>query len=65
MIGNAGLIFQENDVADLQQQLLRLQERPDLRRELGVRGRQRVLEHFTQEQIAAQTVAVYREINRT
>jgi glycosyltransferase involved in cell wall biosynthesis len=64
VIGDAGLIFQENDAADLRQQLLRLQDRPDLRRDLGVRGRQRVLERFTQEQIAAQTVAVYREINR-
>ena len=63
VIGDAGLIFQENDVADLRQQLLRLQQRPDLRRELGVRGRERVLERFTQAQIAAQTVAVYREIH--
>ena len=63
VIGNAGLIFQENDADDLRQQLLRLQGQPELRRELGKRGRQRVLERFTQAQIAAQTVEVYRNIN--
>jgi glycosyltransferase involved in cell wall biosynthesis len=64
VIGDAGLIFQENDAADLRQQLHRLQDQPELRRELGRRGRQRVLERFTQKQIAAQTVAVYREMIR-
>jgi hypothetical protein len=31
---------------------------------LGQRGRQRVLERYTQTQVAAQTVEVYREIMR-
>ncbi len=62
VIGDAGLIFQEDDVTQLRRQLLRLQQQPDLRRKLGERGRQRVLAQYTQEQIAAQTVAVYHEI---
>jgi len=64
VIGDAGLIFEENDVAQLRRHLLRLQQRPELRNELGQRGRQRVLEHYTQTQVAAQTVEVYREIMR-
>jgi glycosyltransferase involved in cell wall biosynthesis len=44
--------------------LLRLQQQPDLRQELGRQGRQRVLERYTQAQIAAQTVAVYRDVMR-
>ncbi|MEP0764281.1 MAG: glycosyl transferase family 1, partial [Chloroflexota bacterium] len=35
---------------------------PDLRRTLGERGRARVLAHYTQAQVAAQTVAVYRAL---
>jgi glycosyltransferase involved in cell wall biosynthesis len=34
----------------------------NLRDELGYSGRQRVLERYTQAQIAAQTVAVYRDM---
>jgi len=64
VIGDAGLIFQENAADDLYQQLRRLQGQPEFRRHLGRRGRQRVLERFTQAQIAAQTVAVYREMMR-
>jgi glycosyltransferase involved in cell wall biosynthesis len=64
VIGDAGLVFPEGDVIGLRRHLLHLQQRPELRRELGQRGRQRVLEHYTQAQIAAQTVQVYREVMR-
>jgi glycosyltransferase involved in cell wall biosynthesis len=64
VIGDAGLIFQEDDVAGLRSCLLKLQQQPELRRELGHRGRQRVLERYTQAQIAAQTVQVYRQMMR-
>jgi D-inositol-3-phosphate glycosyltransferase len=33
-----------------------------LRERLGKAGRQRVLDHYTQEQVAARTVSVYREM---
>ena len=65
VIGDAGLVFQENDAAGLRQTLLELQQKPELRHELGQRGRERVLEHYTQAQIAAQTVQVYREVMST
>lgn len=64
VIGDAGLICEENDVAGLRRHLLYLQQQPEQRRELGHRGRQRVLERYTQAQIAAQTVQVYREVMR-
>lgn len=64
VIGDAGLIFHENDVEGLRRHLLLLQQQPELRRELGLRGRQRVLERYTQAQIAAQTVQVYRDVMR-
>jgi glycosyltransferase involved in cell wall biosynthesis len=64
VIGDAGLIFEENDAAGLRRQLLLLQQQPELRQELGQRGRQRVLERYTQAQVATQTVKVYRDVMR-
>ncbi len=60
VVGNAGLIFPENNVEELAYHLRRLMEDRDFRSTLGKQGRQRILENFTQAQIAAQTVAVYR-----
>jgi len=60
VVGDGGLIFPEGDVAALADRLRQLREQPDLRRQLGQKGRQRVLAHFTQAQVAAQTVAVYK-----
>ena len=64
VIGETGLIFPENDGAALQEHLCALQNDFALRRDLAQRGRQRVLEHFTQEQIARQTVEVYQKVMR-
>lgn len=62
VIGKAGLIFPEDDEAVLCAYLRQLMMSPALRLELGQNGRQRVLEKFTQAQIAAKTVAVYQEL---
>lgn len=64
VIGEAGLIFPENDVSALRAQLQRLQGDAALQRALAQRGRQRVLDHFTQEQIAYQTYEVYQNVLR-
>ncbi len=62
VIGDAGLIFPEEDVAALREALLRLQRDDSLRRDLAERGRARVLAHYTQKQVAAATVDVYRQM---
>jgi glycosyltransferase involved in cell wall biosynthesis len=62
VIGNAGLIVPEGDAAALTRALARLRDETELRRELGRRGRQRMLDRFTQQQVAEQTVAFYRGI---
>jgi glycosyltransferase involved in cell wall biosynthesis len=41
---------------------MRLMRDSDLWADMARRGRERVLAHFTQAQVAAQTVAVYREL---
>ncbi len=65
VIGEAGLIFPEGDEAALQQHLLAVMQSATLRDELGRNGRQRVINQYTQKQIAGQTTAVYREMLAT
>lgn len=62
VIGDAGLVFEEEDIAGLREQLMTLMTQKERRDSLGRHGRERVLQHYTQQQIAAQTVAVYRDI---
>ncbi len=64
VLGEAGLVFPEGDVAALRKTLAKLVESPVLRRELGALGRHRVLRRFTQRQVAESTLAVYREVMR-
>lgn len=62
VLGEAGLIFAEGDSAALRHQIERLYTDTALRESLGAAGRQRVLDHFTHQQIAEETVQVYRNI---
>lgn len=62
VIADAGLIFPENDVAALAGHLRRLQKDASFRIESGQRGRQRVLDHYTQARIARDTWQVYRQM---
>jgi glycosyltransferase involved in cell wall biosynthesis len=64
VIGDAGLVFPEGDVGALRTRLGQLMADPELRAQLAQRGRRRVLAHYTQARIAADTVAVYREVLR-
>ncbi len=54
-----GLIFAENDVRALAHSLQRFQTSPAERRSFALRGRARVLSHYTMRHVAAQTVHVY------
>jgi glycosyltransferase involved in cell wall biosynthesis len=62
VIGEAGLIFPEDDVDGLRAHLLRVMVDEGLRRRLAHAGRERVLAHFTQARIAEDTVRVYGEM---
>lgn len=59
VIGDAGLIFPEGDMAALSQILVELIQRPALRHALGERGRLRVEERYSQRRLAEATLAVY------
>jgi glycosyltransferase involved in cell wall biosynthesis len=60
VVGDAGIVVREADPAALRAALARLLDDEELRRRLGQRGRTRVLECFTNQRIAEQTVRVYR-----
>ncbi len=62
VIGDAGLIFPENDAAELAVRLQALLDGPALGATLGAAGRQRVLERFTMASVAARTVDVYEKL---
>lgn len=62
VIGDAGLVYPEGDVDALHRHLQALIDDLDLWADLARRGRERALARFTQAQIAAQTVEVYRRV---
>ncbi len=62
VIGDAGLLFQEGNVQELAACVRRLLDDPALYAQLAAKGRQRVLEHYTQERIARQMYEVYVEM---
>jgi glycosyltransferase involved in cell wall biosynthesis len=62
VIGDAGLIFPEGDVEGLAAALRVLMEDRPRRQVMGMRGRERVLERYTQSRIADETYAVYCEL---
>jgi len=60
--GETGLIVEPEDPAALAEALDSLAADPARRRELGRRGRARVLDEFTPERMADRTVALYRDL---
>lgn len=62
VIGDAGWTFPENDIQTLHDHLLRLMQDGETRARLARLGHERVLEQFTQSQIAAKTIQVYKEM---
>jgi glycosyltransferase involved in cell wall biosynthesis len=62
VIGEAGLVVPEGDAEALRRALQSLMDDPARRADLAAAGRARALAHYTQDQVAAQTVAVYRQM---
>lgn len=64
VIGDAGLVVTEGDPDALCAAIVQLAADPARRAVLAARGRQRVLERYTQAQIASQSAALYRTVAR-
>ena len=62
VIGDAGLIFQEKDIDSLRDAIEQLYNDKTLRAKLGRKGRARVKKYFTQQNIARETVRVYKKV---
>ncbi len=62
VIGEAGLLFAQEDVTALHAHMQRLMDNPNERRKWAEAGRQRVLATYTMHQIAVQTVELYRQM---
>jgi glycosyltransferase involved in cell wall biosynthesis len=62
VVGDAGLITPEGDARALAAAIARLGSDPALCADLARRGREHVLERFTQEQVARRTAALYVEV---
>ena len=62
VIGDAGLVFAEGDVDQFAAHLQRVLNSAELQQTLAHKGRQRVENNYTQEQIARRTVKVYRSL---
>ena len=62
VIGDAGLVFEERSIEGLARSMEMLMTNDGLRNDLKRRGRQRVLEHFTNTAIAQRTYHVYQSL---
>jgi glycosyltransferase involved in cell wall biosynthesis len=60
VIGDAGLIVPEGNEAALSNAMERLHDDANLRRDLGKRGRERVLAYFTHRKVAVRTLEAYK-----
>ncbi len=62
VIADAGLIFKESDVSDLNRKLKLLLTDENKRAELSRKGRERVQKNYSWKVIAGKTIAVYKEL---
>jgi len=62
VIGDAGLVFPEGDAEVLAIRLRQLMDDPEFHADLSQLGRQRVLDRYTQAQIAEETSEVYQRM---
>ena len=62
VVGEGGTIAPEGDVEGLRSHLQTLMDSADLRRSLALKGRERVLKHYTHHRIAQQTYQCYQQL---
>lgn len=62
VIGDAGIVVPEGDATALAAAISALCDNPQLRREFAERGRQRVLDRYTQQRVAETTCQAYTQV---
>jgi glycosyltransferase involved in cell wall biosynthesis len=63
VIGGAGLVFPEGDVAALSDRLEQLMTRPNLAQDLSQKGYDRAMKHYTNHALARQLLDFYRSLS--
>ncbi|MHB9156348.1 MAG: glycosyltransferase [Endomicrobiales bacterium] len=63
VIGDAGLVFREGDADDLKEKITRLAGQPELRSELGAKGRKRAVELYDNRVVMNKTVELYKRLS--
>lgn len=62
VIADTGLVFPEGDVEALSAAMLRYLHSPELRQQCAVAGKQRLIEEYSNQQVARKMYAMYKEI---
>jgi glycosyltransferase involved in cell wall biosynthesis len=62
VLGDAGSIFQENNLQELIHLVKTLKEHPEIRQELGKKGRQRAMTHYTLEIMCDRFLSMYQKL---
>ena len=62
VIDSAGLVFPEQDVTALQNCLMQLMDNPGLASELGKKGYQRAIAHYTNQALAQELLTFYQKL---
>ncbi|MFZ2880331.1 MAG: glycosyltransferase, partial [Phototrophicaceae bacterium] len=64
VVGDGGIIVPEGSVSALRDAIQSLIDLPEHGQQLAEKGRMRVIEHFTQQSVARETVLAYRALYR-
>jgi glycosyltransferase involved in cell wall biosynthesis len=62
VLGDAGYIFQENNLQELIHLVKTLKEHPEIRQKLGKQGRQRAMTHYTLEIMCDRFLSMYQKL---
>ncbi|CEJ43203.1 hormogonium polysaccharide biosynthesis glycosyltransferase HpsO [Umezakia ovalisporum] len=62
VIGDAGLVFPEGNIAALANCLVQLIEKPDMAKSIGQKGHQKAMHKYTNQALAQQQFAFYQEL---
>jgi glycosyltransferase involved in cell wall biosynthesis len=63
LIGDGGIIFPAGDDTQLASHVKTMHDEPGLRKTLGARGRQRVLENYSDQVIVQRLYGIFQEVH--
>jgi glycosyltransferase involved in cell wall biosynthesis len=61
-LGNAGIIVEPNNPKKFAEAIIKLIENPNLRKKLGIKARQKVLQNHSIKKIANEFILIYKKL---